>query len=330
MKVGTVATFALAFSGMNAAWADCDDTLFLQKIVVYEQSLKNESVLKNWDVTEVNPWSASDLLNAGPVGYSYLDNGPDTVKHLLRFQYNCGADSVSSSEYVGVVDSLRAKGEGFVRVRYSLNTQALKKATMANGKGAGVSLSYKGSLINFSALWEIGDERVGRLKDSSSRESWSFDLKSMSYLTIANGFSYNTQRSSKMLREAKVIAMDDLSDYLNDIQTSVAKVGAGVDSVRTTIRLYKYIYDETRPVASISWREGISPEIVSWKNGKVTVSLNSPMQTTILSPSGRVVRRLDAARNVVWDLRDQAGVRVQPGVWFVQVQGLKTVPVVVR
>ena len=65
-------------------------------------------------------------------------------------------------------------------------------------------------------------------------------------------------------------------------------------------------------------------------NGGVQFALNVPRAVSIVSPSGRVVRRLEAARNVVWDLRDQAGVRVQPGVWFVQVQGLKTVPVVVR
>ncbi|MBK8801722.1 MAG: hypothetical protein IPN71_06610 [Fibrobacteres bacterium] len=330
MKVGTVALIALAISGMNVAWADCDDTLFLQKIVVYQQSLKNETSLKSWDVSEVNPWDANDVLNAGPVGYSYIDGGPDTLKHLLRFQYNCGADSVSSVEYVKLIDSLRAKGEGFLRVRYAEKSLEMKRSTFNNGGGQGVSLPYNGTALSFSALWEIGEERVGRLKDSAVRESWGFDLKSMSYFTDTNGMAISTQGNYKLLREAKVITMDDLSDNLNDIQTRVAKIGAGVDSVRTTIRLYKYIYDEARPVASISWRGGISPEFVSWKNGKVTVSLNSPMQTTILSPSGRVVRRLDAARNVVWDLRDQAGVRVQPGVWFVQVQGLKTVPVVVR
>lgn len=330
MKAG-ISALALIFGlGGDLAWADCSDTLYLQKIVVYQQSLKNDTALSSWDKFEVNPWIQNDLVNAGPVGFSYINDGPDTAMHLMRFQYNCGSDSVSSVLYGRVVDSLRVKGEGYTRVRYSDTTRQSVKSVMNNGQGKGVVLPFNGELINFAVIWDVGDEQIGKIAGGSARESWSANFVSYAFQKVTGAFSYSVLMTPRSVRSAKAISDADLRFHFQSVQPNVAKLGTAVDSVRTAIRVFQYVYDLTQPTTGLTQMSPIPSLHVYSEGDRYKILLNQPEPVSIVSPSGHVARRFDANRSVVWDLRDQTGVRVAPGIWFLQIQGVKAIPVFVQ
>ena len=142
-KILSVSLVLAAFGASSQA--ACTDSLFLQSIPVFRQSLKNSATLGTWDSVKVNPWDPTDLLKAAPLGYpKSLDE--DTATHYLGFRIGCGADTNSAVQGTWVMTKRVRSGEEY---RHQTRSESFTKdagVIMQDGDGAGQSLN--GEIFN--------------------------------------------------------------------------------------------------------------------------------------------------------------------------------------
>lgn len=333
MKAGILLSISLA-SLAGLAQAQCLDTLYLKELTVYSMSLVNSKTKVAWTETKVDPWNQDSYQAAGapvPAPFKALFPFSDTVVHPRVLHFSCGAERSNSLSRVSVVDENTGTA-GKVAFERKISTDVFNVGPMARYSPAW--LGDTSIAANFYFLYWYSDSRelIIGVKDSLG--------DTVSYQAFASGVSkdrasgyYNMNRQGTYLHPSKSYTESQVVGWLdNSFAQKVDGIASGsIDSTWMEMRVYGYKFSKTKPSASsvLNGPRGVMNGF-EMSNGGVQFALNVPRTVSIVSPSGRVVRRLDAARNVVWDLRDQAGVRVQPGVWFVQVQGLKTVPVVVR
>lgn len=321
-----LASIALAGTAASAG-AACTDSLFLQSITVYRQSLKNSAVLGDWDSVKVNPWDANDLLKAAPLGFLY-SNSEDTATHFLAFKYGCGADTGSAVQGARVIDKRVRSGEEY---RHQTTAESFTKdagVTMIDGDGAG--LTYAGQ--HWSILWTSSLFQIGKKASGAPRQTYDQNAISYKYTSSTSGSSVLTSAAGEYPVVHPILADYEgvLSSFLGDVGADVANVGSGVDSVRTQIVRFRYEYDYAKPTA------GIRPSapraafrVNAGANGWI-IQLTQATPVSIYSTDGRLVRQFPAARSVVWDGRDASGTKVRPGLWVVRASGLGAVPVLVR
>ncbi|MBK9578622.1 MAG: hypothetical protein IPK50_12150 [Fibrobacterota bacterium] len=310
----------------DSAFASCDDTIYLTKIQVHRQLLKNAKALGTWTVTEVDPWDNTSILNAGPILKSIAGES-GKIRHALRLAPDCGPDSISPVIYSEIRDSVFVSKGTVKHQSIASRTEVATKTTFTGEIG----YTLEGDLVKylFTNTWNAGELIVGLPKGETEIEAYQVDYRQDVYSTTKANYIWS--RKKEIFPFDNLLAEDFLTGLLRDASGAVDSVGKGVDSVVSEFAYFRYVYSYSAPAsASVRKVNHLNPEKIQTISGQMEIMLAVPQSVSIVSPSGRVVRRLDAARNVVWDLRDQAGVRVQPGVWFVQVQGLKTVPVVVR
>lgn len=309
----------------DSAFASCDDTIYLTKIQVHRQVLKNAKTLGTWNMTEVDPWENNSLLSAGPI-LSEASGSSAMIRHPLRIVPDCGVDSVSPIVYAVVKDSV-FQSKGVLKHQKVISRSEVAKKVKYYG-ARGFSMSGYPEGFSFVNTWETDSILVGKRSTEGDIEAFQIDSRQEVYRPLKGGLVWGRDEHFPI---AEVVAKGYHQDLLNQVKFFVDSVGNGVDSVVSELAYFRYVYSFSAPASASVLRTSLrGMEMTRSNSGIIEFSLLNPQSVSIVSPSGRVVRRLDAARNVVWDLRDQAGVRVQPGVWFVQVQGLKTVPVVVR
>lgn len=332
--------------GMAAthASAKCDDTLDLKRLTAFTQTVINSKSMKGWDSVEVNFNDSIDILKAGPVTLSSFEGifrDPfDTLDHVKQFSSNCGADSVSEVKKIWVgsdtipqhdVNGVYAWGS-----RLSSGSRTVSEKAKYQYFRRGGYFTVDGGRA--SDFWEGPSIRLGSDSTFQNIAGWVSVIRAFAIRKPSDwGTGPKYPEASIILnwlpakRAFRASAEDFLISTMMTASSYVDSIGNGsVDSVRFELRMFKYEY-EKRSMSGVH-PTGNSKQAIhlNQSGASLSIAMAQPKSVSIVSPSGRVVRRLDAARNVVWDLRDQAGVRVQPGVWFVQVQGLKTVPVVVR
>lgn len=326
------ATIALA--GMvTSAGAACEDSLFLQSITVYRQSLKNTATLGDWDSIKVNPWNADDLLKAAPLGYPYSD-GADVATHYLGFKFNCGADTASAVQGVRVITKRVRSGEAY---RHQTTSESfVQDASVGMNDGHGKGLTMNGE--SFSILWTSNfpdkSSRFNIGKKTASAPRLSYSQNAVSYTFSSSSTSSSWQSNAAGWWGVHAVLADHekvLSELLEDtVSFYVAKLGSGVDSVRTQIVRFRYEYDYTKPATGVrSSAPRAAFRVNAGANGW-SIQLAQAAPVSIYSTEGRLVRQFSAARSVVWDGRDASGAKVRPGLWVVRAAGMGAVPVLVR
>jgi len=201
MRTSTLALAAIL--GTSAlAGATCDDTLYLQSITVYRQSLKNDTTLGTWDSTIVNPWSLADLRNAGPVGYSVTGFSADTVRHYLRFSSDCTPDSVSNVLVALVRDSL-------VGTTQTISVDTVDNPQKVGRTGASL-ISFEGVNDTFDFMWQFPSVQIGMPRGSTAIEGWT----SLSHSYVFTHTSTGSNIASSGILETVNPARRYTEDYL--------------------------------------------------------------------------------------------------------------------
>ncbi len=325
---------SIALAGAAAStWAACEDPLFLQSITVYRQSLKNTATLGDWDSVKVNPWDANDLLKAAPLGYPH-SNDADVATHYLGFKFDCGVDTASAVQGVRVITKRIRSGEQY---RYQTTAESFTEdaaVIMIDGDGNGTSLN--GEL--FSNLWKSNfpDQsnrfNIGKKTASALRLSYGQSAVAYTYTSSSTSTSWKSDAAGWWGVHAVLADHENaLSTLLDSARVGVAKLGSGVDSVRTQIVRFRYEYDYTKPATGV--RSSSTPHAAFRVNAGANgwnIQLTQATPVSIYSTDGRLVRQFPAARSVVWDGRDASGAKVRPGLWVVRASGLGAMPVLVR
>lgn len=327
-----LASIALAGTAASAG-AACSDPLFLQSITVYRQSLKNTATLGEWDSVKVNPWDANDLLKAGPLGYPY-SNEEDVATHYLGFKFDCGTDTASAVQGARVITKRVRSGEQY---NYQTTAESFTEdasVIMKDGDGKGTSLNGE----SFSNLWQSNlpdkSNRFNIGKKMASAPRLSYGQSAVSYTFSSSSTSSSWKSNAAGWWGVHAVLADHekvLSELLEDtVSFYVAKLGSGVDSVRTQIVRFRYEYDYTKPATSVrSSAQRTAFRMNAGANGW-NIQLTQATPVSIYSTDGRLVRQFPAARSVVWDGRDASGTKVRPGLWVVRASGLGAMPVLVR
>ncbi|MEN9309385.1 MAG: hypothetical protein RL173_3317 [Fibrobacterota bacterium] len=307
--------------------AACTDSMFLQSITVYRQNLKNSAVLSTWDTVKVNPWDANSLLDAGPLGYLYSAT-PDTATHFLGFKYGCGADTGSKIQGVRVIDKRVRSGEDYSHQKSSETFTLDASVAMYDGDGAG--LTYAGE--HWSVLWNSSLFQIGKKASGTPRETYDQSAISYKYTSTTSGSSVLTSGAGTYPVVHPILADYEgvLSTFLTNVGFDVAKVGSGVDSVRTQVVRFRYEYDYVKPstgVRDVAARAAF--RVNAGANGW-SILLPRAASLSIHSTDGKRVRQFPSARSVVWDGRDAAGAAVHPGVWLIRAEGVGSMALLVR
>lgn len=319
---------SIALAGMaTSAGAACEDSLFLQSITVYRQSLKNTATLGEWDSVKVNPWDADDLLKAAPLGYLYSNDG-DTASHYLGFKYGCGGDTASAAQGARVITKRVRSGEEY---RHQTTSESFTKdvgVTMIDGGGAG--LTFNGE--HWSILWNSSLFQLGKKAAGAPRQNYDQNVISYKYTSSSTGSSVLTSSAGRYTVYHPILADYDktLSEFLTEVGADVAELGSGVDSVRTQIVRFRYEYDYTKPTTGVRSSAPRAAFRVNVAANGWNIQLTRATPVSIYSTDGRLVRQFPAARSVVWDGRDASGAKVRPGLWVVRASGMGAMPVLVR
>lgn len=320
---------AVLLAAATSARAACSDTLYLQSLTVYKQTLKNKTTLGTWDSVVVNPWDSLDLLKAGPIE-AYGPNNPDTSVHVMRFQYDCGTDSVTSVMSARVVDKMVLSGEDYVHVKSSSVFSTNQKVVMLNGQGAGVDVKLETGTEHWSILWEGDRFEVGRKAAGQARIS--YDQSGAAYTYTSNKILTNYAGSYGKSLPFVTLLDDALGDLLDGLKDSVAHVGTSVDSVRIKLVRYSYVYDKAMPSQVGVARRSVRSPRFSVASGAQGWSIDLPRAAalSVVGIDGRTVRTFAPAKSVQWDGRDVSGVLVRPGIWYIHAQGIGSTPLLVR
>jgi hypothetical protein len=326
MRRSTLALAAILGASALAS-ATCDDTLYLQSITVYRQSLKNDTTLGTWDSTVVNPWSLTDLLNAGPVGYSMTGFSADTVRHYLRFSSDCTPDSVSNVLVAAVRDSLVGLAQA-ISVDTAENPQKVDRI----GDGIRV-ITLSDSAANYQIaltyLWQSTPSfQIGLLQDSTTIEGWTSLAHSYTYTHNGSGTGISLNRSLETVDAAEGITLGNIHTFLQN-QPLVSATG-GIDSVRIDLALYKYVYGTIHPSAIVPRTASVRGFSAHGVAGGVEIQLGQATRVQIMSVDGKMATSFAAhAGSNLWDGRGASGNRL-PGLWIVRAEGVGAVPVVLR
>jgi hypothetical protein len=321
MRRSTLALAAiLGFS--CAAHAQCSDTLYLQSIMVYRQTLHNDSVLKAWDSTTVNPWSSADLLQAGPLGYSVLNLSADSVEHFLRFKSNCPPDSVSDILVSRIRDTLTQVRLSLVH-QISVDTFIASEHVDRKGDGSTI-LTYPANYPLYF-IWQSPDFQVGLAPGGSAIEGWSSVCR---YYTFKSPQT-NIYTLSSPIVPIRQVVLDSISSCLSASQ--VGAVGHGTDSVRTELVMYHYTYDFDPPTSAIRSRDALNQNFLARSIAQgVEIRIDHAAQVQVIGLDGKMATSFAVHVGTnLWDGRGASGNRLT-GLWIVRAEGVGAVPVVLR
>lgn len=306
------------------AEASCQDTMFLQSIAVYKQSIFNDTTLRAWDSVVVNPWDLQDLAKAGPIGFPKELFGPDTVIHFTKFQYDCGPDSVSKVAGVRIIDRV-SSGERRIVVE-PMETSI--KITKLIGGGSGFKYAYGGKVQYWPILLWSDNFLVGQNKVDPVGLSYRQLFREVATKFNGNSFSVNTIASkgshtfTPMWEE-----MDELlPDAFDDVSSDIKGLNITVDSLRVTILRYRYVYAPTRPSVGIRHQTGNRPRGISILRSGSGWDIRLPLEarSSIVTLGGRSVCQFPSTRRIQWDGLDAKGNAVGKGLLVFRAEGIGT------
>lgn len=318
----------------SVAGATCTDTLFLQSITVYKQSLKNAKTLgATWDSVVVNPWDSVAVLASGPVGFVRASAGPDTAIHYTRFQYDCGVDSVSSVQGLRVIDTIKRQGEDYVHRITTEKFVTESKVTMNDGGGDGITYLINGKEVTFARVWSSDLFDVGRLTSQSPREAFQMQYRSYVYRTQGGYATWSSSTKTRSIFPSRDALTSSMQSFITgNLNPYIDSIGTSVDSVRENFTLYRYVYDTKMPaIVGVRARSISNSRFIAQEGSNGwTIRLPYSAQVQILSIDGRVARQIPAGRDLQWDGRDATGQRVRPGVWMIRAEGIGATPILVH
>ena len=327
MRRSTLALAAILGASALAS-ATCDYTLYLQSITVYRQSLKNDTTLGTWDSTVVNPWSLTDLQNAGPVGYSMTGFAADTVRHYLRFSSDCAPDSVSNVLVAAVRDTLVLAPAG------GGPTQLISVDTAENqqkvGRTGASLISFEGMNDTFDFMWQFPSVQIGMPHGSTDIEGWTSLSHSYVFTHTSTGSNIASSGILETVNPARRIAEGYLISSLSNQAPTVRSVGSGTDSVRTDLAMYKYSYETAVPDAVLPRSAVVRGFAAFGVEGGVEIQLGQASRIQIVGLDGKMATSFAAqAGSNLWNGRSASGNRLT-GLWIVRAEGVGAVPVVLR
>lgn len=335
---------AVALAAATTARAACSDTLYLQSLTVYRQTLKNTVTLGAWDSVVVNPWDSADAIHAAPITltpYEGLFNpSADTMDHELRFSSNCGTDSVGPVLNTRVTTASAANG-----------TYIWKSILSSQRHDSQAKIIWKW-IRNGSYQWTLGSEIL------SAHDVWDspdFTLASDTITKTIVGWKGRTMGfaiKKPIIQGSELPPYPDLSvagnsrmeapfrkqvenyftgTILPALKPSVEAIGNGsIDSTRIELRMYKSVFAKQEPTRvarrSIrSTRFSVVPGAQGW-----SIALPRVAPLSIVGIDGRAVRTFAPSKSVQWDGRDASGTMVRPGIWYLHAQGIGSTPLLVR
>lgn len=335
---------AALLTAIGSARAACSDTLYLQSLTVYSQTLRNTVALGTWDSLVVDPWDSAEAVKVGPLTLTPYEGmfttSADTMDHELRFSSNCGTDSVGP-----------VLGARLTTTSAENGTYVWKSIVSSQRTESQARITWKW-IRNGSYQWKLGSETL-----------WANDVWDSPDFTLASDTVTNTIVGWKgrtmgfaikkpIVQGSEFPPYPDLDVYaisrmsvpfrkqvenyftgtiLPTFKPSVDAIGGGsIDSTRLELRLYKSVFSKQNPTAI-----GPRPErstrfsVVSGARGW-TIALPRAAPLVVVGLDGRTVRSFAASETVQWDGLDASGAKVRPGVWYLQAQGLGSKAVLVR
>jgi hypothetical protein len=328
----------------HLASAACDDTLYLQSISVYTQTLKNSATLgATWDTALVNPWDSADVIKAGPLTFApyeaFYTDPFFSMTHTRKFSSNCSPDSVSPLQNVNVstdtlwVDDYHRKSVYSSEV-VSESAPVRRKWT-TNGYFFWLS---NGDTLKANETWTSDRFDLATLSTPWQPTGWYMQVMGMGihvpqrYSSLEPFFtscSLVVNSHGSLTFRSQAIAQ--ASNKLAGMSALVSKIGNGrFDSTRAQVRLFQYRYGKSNPVGVKNRPGAAAPFRIGAIGNSFVATLPKEAVVSVVSVDGRTVRQFPSSRSFAWDGRDAAGRMVQPGVWLIRAQGLGSVPVLVR
>jgi len=328
----------------SVAGAACDDTLYLQSIVVYDQTVKNSSSLgSTWDSVVVNPWDSADVIKAGPLAFSpyeaFYADPFFSFTHTRKFSSNCSPDSISPVENVEVssdtlwIDTYHRKSVYSSSVLKE--TAPVRRKWTANGYFFWISGK---DTLKANEVWESDDFDLVTTSSPWQPNGWymqvmglgiqvpqrysSLDPFYTSCSLVVNAHGSLPFRAQVEARAAAQVA---------NMKGVVDLVGQGrIDSTRAQVRMFHYIYGKSNPVGVKIRQPGGERLRIGSIGNFFSAVLPRAAAVSVVSVDGRAVRQFPSSRSFAWDGRDASGAMVRPGVWLIHAQGVGTSSVLVR
>lgn len=335
---------AVLLAAATSARAACSDTLYLQSLTVYKQTLKNTATLGAWDSVVVNPWDSADAIKAAPITltpYEGMFNpSVDTMDHELRFSSNCGTDSVGPVLSSRVTNVAAANG-----------TYVWKSIFSSQRHDSQAKIIWKWTRVG-AYLWTVGTDTL------FAHDVWDSPDFTLASDTVTKtivgwkGRSLGFAIKKPKIQGSELPPYPDLSvdgnsrmeapfrkqvenhftgRILPSLKPSVDAIGNGsIDSTRIELRMYKSVFAKQEPTRVA--RRSVRSTRFSVASGAQGWSIDLPRAAalSVVGIDGRTVRTFAPAKSVQWDGRDVSGVLVRPGIWYIHAQGIGSTPLLVR
>jgi len=335
---------AVLLAAVTSARAACSDTLYLQSLTVYSQTLKNTNVLGSWDSLQVDAWDLADVVKAGPVTltpYEGLFLNPfESLDHELRFSSNCGTDSVGPILSAHLTTDTASVGD-----------YVWKSIATAKQVDTRDTVVWKW-LRNGSYQWKVGTQTLW------ANDVWNspgFTLVSDTATKVISG--WKGRALGFAIRKPQILGSDvppypQVSVNLNSnletpfrqqienyftasilplAKVSVDSIGKGsIDSTRIEVRMYRSVFSKQAPTGVRSVASRGSAFSVTYGSRGWSIALRQSAAISVIGLDGRTIRTFAPSRNIQWDGLDASGAKVRPGIWYVHAQGIGSKAILVR
>lgn len=310
-----LSAIAIAASAVGAATL-CTDTLYLSGMRQLDMSFKDLSFKTTnkdkFDTTDI------DIRQAGRAKSLSMAPEEDTSIFTVpvQFRSNCGNDSTSEVSFLEYSNyGYKQRGSTYWKDTSRTYTSAAKVLSYPDG------VTYDAQKM--AGFWTVDNVQIGMLQGGVPSV---YHIQCVGFRYVTGG-GYSFSRFSTLYRAERGMALKEVNHMLDLFSGAMDSIGKGFDSVRVRLRLTesKYSYDPT----TWAYSTGVRPRAVRHQaftghrtaNGYVFV-LPRPVELTIHSPEGRIVRTLPASTTSTWDGRDAAGHKVSRGVYLVRGLGL--------
>lgn len=324
--------FAVLAGIATNAHALCSDTLVLESISVFRQSLKNGATLGDWNQNTLTSFDQARLREAAPIALPPTEDDANAeavtteALHFSKIASNCGFDSVSTVEYHSVTSPF-LPGSGVVVVASGTESMAVRRLTDSY-------FPVGSEVVNPKFHWTSDRFDIAQVQGPDSIGAWSAWYVGRVYrkpTSSGAGPVVDYPVAGALTYKIFPHQVDNqIASALAAFRKSVDSIGTGgIDSTRFDVVKFRYVYASSAYTGIVGKGSRTMFQVIAHGQGwSVTLPASLPLQ--VLSPDGREIRRLQGGRELWWDGRDAAGTPVPSGVWYLSAQGIGAVPVLVR
>lgn len=307
---------ALGAFAAGAASAACTDTLSLVGLRQFDLAFKNVRS----DVWDSSAVPVFQLAQAKALKTLPLDKDSLSLVDIpVRFQSNCGTDSIDQVQILVLKDSsYLQRGTRIWKDTAYLRTAAVKVRSYGAASSNGVA---------YAGLWQIFDDATYTVGQGQSASPALYRVQYNLIAWSKTGTSYFKTFTQVPLPD-RASAFDDVKTMIEDDGAAyLAGVGTTFDSVKFAARVFEatYSYDPT-PWAMVTGIRARAARAHAFSAYRVSEGyafvLPRAVSVSVIAPSGAVVRVLPASSAPAWDGRDSHGRRVPRGVYLVRAMGL--------